>query len=276
MQIEQLIESLRLEETKDHVIVYDLEAHISRLFASITELSFYHPEPLRASGSHYKTKGNPDVAQALLKMTDFILLMQTQIKAKAQYQFNKGVAFFDSRFNIDRDSISLRQRSSSSKIHKLRLLYSRDGTFSIEIEEYLRDLNKDWRVKIFKPEEFQIDSQDPKWKHKFYPRQELSLRALAKQSSANLDEVIWTNEKNQICEGSFTNIFFQDQEGQWHTPHLDCNILPGIMRAKLIEELNAKEGFYTELPAKILLVNSLFCKFTYNLRAVAGVQEQGI
>ena len=261
MQIKQLIESLRIEETKDHVIIYDLEPHMQRLYNSIQELNFELPPVIlsEASGSQNQAGDNGILTSPLAPQddTEFILFFHTQIKAKAQYQFNKGVAFFDSRFNIDGESISLKQRSPNSKIHKLRLIYNLHGSFEIETEEYTRDLKKDWQVKILSPEEFQINSQEQQWKHKFYPRP--SLRGGTTKQS---DEIIWTNEKNQICEGSFTNIFFQDSQGQWHTPHLDCNILPGVMRTKLIKELSAEEGFYTKLPAKVLLVNSLFCKLT--------------
>ncbi len=64
----------------------------------------------------------------------------------------------------------------------------------------------------------------------------------AKEQGA--DEVIFTNEKGFVTEGAISNIFLK-KDGKWFTPHQDCGLLNGIMRAKLIEKLHAKEDFLT-------------------------------
>ncbi|MDA0772422.1 MAG: aminotransferase class IV [Cyanobacteria bacterium] len=237
MQINQLLESLRVEELEDMVIVYDLEAHCQRLLNSIEALSLRGANATCQSSLH-----------------NFILFIQNQIKNKAQYQFNKPVGF-SKLPSLPGVLDCFANARNDTRIYKLRLLYSKDSSFTMEIEPYTRDLTKAWQVKILLPKEFQIDSKDPQWKHKFYPRPAIP-------QFPNCDEIIWTNENSHLCEASFTNIFFQDQAGTWHTPHLDCGILPGTMRAKLIQKLDAREGFYTEndLETKIVLVNSIFIK----------------
>ena len=54
-------------------------------------------------------------------------------------------------------------------------------------------------------------------------------------------EVIFTNERNEICEGAISNIFIQEKSGSWYTPPLSCGLLPGIWRDTTIKKLNAKE-----------------------------------
>lgn len=237
--INQLLESLRLEEFEDMLVVYDLEAHCQRLLDSIEALDF----SLIPMGS--------------LRSKDdgFILFIQNQIKNKTQYQFCKPVSFANT--SLQTNSAAILTKRNGTRIHKLRLVYSKNSSFTIEIEPYTRDLAKAWQVKILSPKEFQIDSNDPKWRHKFYPRP-----TIPNSLFTDYDEIIWINEKGHVCEGSFTNIFFQDKAGKWHTPHLDCGILPGTMRAYLIQELKATDGFYSrnDLKDKVLLVNSMFIK----------------
>ena len=55
-----------------------------------------------------------------------------------------------------------------------------------------------------------------------------------------LDELIFINTKNEITEGTCTNIFFS-KGTQLYTPPVLCGLLPGIMRAAIIKRLNALE-----------------------------------
>lgn len=62
-------------------------------------------------------------------------------------------------------------------------------------------------------------------------------------------ECIFLNTSGYIAEGSKSNIFFV-QEGNLFTPSLDCGILPGITRGKIIDLLRQQgirmqEGKYT-------------------------------
>jgi len=63
----------------------------------------------------------------------------------------------------------------------------------------------------------------------FYDGERARLSALF-----GIDEVIFTNAKGQICEGSFTSIFIE-RNGQLLTPPLSDGLLPGVLRAELIE-----------------------------------------
>ena len=235
--IKQLIESFRVEVSADHVIVYDLEEHLYRLVSSIDELEF-------------------DIPSYINEYQEFILFFQNQIKNKAQYFFKNSVGFARSTINgqrLDNSSLILQ-----AQLFKLRLIYSRDAHFSIDIEPYTRDLTKAWQVKILTPEEFHIETTNPIWRHKFYPRPQIP--SLTRNDG--YDEVLWTNGQGHICEGSFTNIFFYNPQGKLCTPSLDSNILPGIMRSKIMETFEVVEGHYypKDLEKGFLLVNSMFIK----------------
>jgi len=75
-----------------------------------------------------------------------------------------------------------------------------------------------------------------------------------------VDEVIFLNEDNKICEGSFTSIFIE-KNGKLLTPKLSEGILPGILRAQLLKAGQAEEAdiFETDLiTAKTIYIgNSL-------------------
>jgi len=59
-----------------------------------------------------------------------------------------------------------------------------------------------------------------------------------------LDEVILLNERDEVCDGSITTVFFDRGYGL-RTPPLSCGLLPGVLRAAL----NAKDEV---LPARDL------------------------
>jgi 4-amino-4-deoxychorismate lyase len=47
-----------------------------------------------------------------------------------------------------------------------------------------------------------------------------------------LDEVIFLNERGEVCDGSITSVFFDRGQGM-RTPPLACGLLPGVLRAEL-------------------------------------------
>lgn len=210
--IENLLETIRVELLGQEAYIFNFDSHYQRLEKSINELKFKN-------------------------RNDLYLLLMNQIKNKVQYELKSSVKFINEL------------KSFAGKRFKLRLIYQIDGNFKINLEDYQRDLNKTWQIKI--SDDFFIDHREQKWKHKFFPRNKLEYN--------NCDEVIWLNDLGQICEGSFTNIFFLDKNNYWHTPCLESNILPGTTRNSLINDLKAKQGFYYKedlIEAKEILVSN--------------------
>jgi para-aminobenzoate synthetase/4-amino-4-deoxychorismate lyase len=58
------------------------------------------------------------------------------------------------------------------------------------------------------------------------------------------DEVVYLNERGELAEGSFTNIFIE-RGGELLTPALISGLLPGTLRAQLIAEGRAREEVLT-------------------------------
>jgi para-aminobenzoate synthetase/4-amino-4-deoxychorismate lyase len=75
-----------------------------------------------------------------------------------------------------------------------------------------------------------------------------------------VDEVVFINERGELTEGSFTNLFVQKGDGLL-TPSLSCGLLPGCLRAELIADGKVKEAVLTvadlESAEKVFLGNSV-------------------
>lgn len=48
----------------------------------------------------------------------------------------------------------------------------------------------------------------------------------------HLDEVIFLNERDEVCDGTITTVFFDRGTGM-RTPPLSCGLLPGVLRAEM-------------------------------------------
>lgn len=76
-----------------------------------------------------------------------------------------------------------------------------------------------------------------------------NLLVMKKAKKQGYDEALYLNEKNYITEGTYTNIFFV-KGSVLYTPSLACGLLPGTMRAQVIELAQRKnitciEGEFT-------------------------------
>lgn len=50
--------------------------------------------------------------------------------------------------------------------------------------------------------------------------------------SPGLDEVLFLNERGEVCDGTITTLFFDRGQGL-RTPPLACGLLPGVLRAEM-------------------------------------------
>lgn len=96
-----------------------------------------------------------------------------------------------------------------------------------------------WHIAI---SEARLCSFDPLLRHK------TTERALYDQSRAALpagvDEVLFVNERDEVCEGTITNLFIE-RGGRLLTPPLSSGCLPGILRAELLASGRADETVLT-------------------------------
>jgi para-aminobenzoate synthetase/4-amino-4-deoxychorismate lyase len=84
---------------------------------------------------------------------------------------------------------------------------------------------------------------------------------LRKYRSKGFFDVIFFNEKNQLAEGTITNIFIKSIES-WYTPATKSGILPGVYRKYLLSQnRDIKETFLTKddlfSAQEVILTNSL-------------------
>jgi 4-amino-4-deoxychorismate lyase len=84
-------------------------------------------------------------------------------------------------------------------------------------------------------------------------------RALYDRARAALpegvDEVLFLNTHGEVCEGTITNVFVETDAGLV-TPPLDCGVLPGVLRAEMLETGQAVEKTLT--PADLATAGSIW------------------
>jgi branched-subunit amino acid aminotransferase/4-amino-4-deoxychorismate lyase len=118
---------------------------------------------------------------------------------------------------------------------RVRLVLRRDGAFeaaAVPIEP--EPAEKIWRVGLARQ---RFDSRDPLLRHKT-TRRDIYETALAEVQGC--DEVIFLNERDEVCEGARTNVFIGDEDALW-TPPLSSGLLPGVLRADLLARGQARE-----------------------------------
>ena len=136
--------------------------------------------------------------------------------------------------------------NSSEKSHRIRLLLSKQGGIELEHAEILQDpfLKIDPAALLLKNAGLDLprvvfscrktDSQSPYLFHKTTLRQ-LYDDERAAAGARGYFEVLFENEKGEVTEGSYTNIFLQKQ-GILITPPVSCGLLPGVLRNYLLRQ----------------------------------------
>jgi 4-amino-4-deoxychorismate lyase len=119
---------------------------------------------------------------------------------------------------------------------RVRLALNPKGQIAIAAEPYVAlPADTIWRLKIAKT---RLDSRDPQLRHKT-SRRDIYTRARAEFTREEADEVLLLNEKDEVCEGSITNLFLEVPHGGWLTPALECGLLPGVLRQEMLKNKDA-------------------------------------
>lgn len=139
---------------------------------------------------------------------------------------------------------------------KCRLILSENGTISTEFEE-LVDLTTPVKLSLSK-HPLSLGVQE--YRHKVLARDFYDGERARLADRTGCTEVIFLNPEDQLCEGSFTSLFIR-KDGRLLTPALSCGLLPGVLRAALIETGEAQQAILTtdDLKAadEVLVGNSL-------------------
>ena len=86
-----------------------------------------------------------------------------------------------------------------------------------------------------------IEPADPFRLHKTTHRKLLDATRAALASQTGCFDALFTNTRGELTEGSFTNIFLE-RDGILLTPPLASGLLPGTLRAELLDEGRAREA----------------------------------
>ena len=156
---------------------------------------------------------------------------------------------------------------ASAEVLRVRLTLARDGAFAANAAPIaLPGANAIWRVAMA-PERF--DSADPLLRHKTTRRALYEDALAAAQNQHGADEVLFCNERDELCEGARCNLFVADGETLL-TPVLACGLLPGALRAHLLRigrareavlrrsDLAARRGFFMGNSVRGLVAATLF------------------
>ena len=186
----------------------------------------------------------------------------TRMKSAADY--------FLFKFNekkIRKQLIKSIEGVDKQKPKKIKLLLTKWGEIKIDVSD-IPKLMKNISVIISRNE---IDSTD-KFRHFKTTNRKLYDDEYALYNSKGFYEVLYQNEKDEIAEGSRTNIFIR-KGSSWFTPSSDSGALPGIYRNYFI-------GQNPEVSEKTLNVDDLLSAeevvLTNALRGEVIVQKLNI
>lgn len=141
----------------------------------------------------------------------------------------------------------------------MRILLSKEGRFEVQYSP-LAESQTD-KVIISK---MPVNSQEQFLKHKTTYRVWYDA-SMQKIKNGEIYDEIFLNEKNELTEGARTNIVLEI-EGQFYTPPLECGLLNGILRQKMLMEKKLQEKIL--YLADLQKADNIFC-----INSVRGIKK---
>jgi|TARA_B100000497_G_C7662168_1_gene398913 4-amino-4-deoxychorismate lyase len=157
------------------------------------------------------------------------------------------------QYPFDRGSILMALGEAvGSKSSRVRLTINIDGKIDIKIGK-VENIER-WNIGI---SDKVLNSDDPWLSVKTTNR---IVYDTERANLTDLDELLFLNENNEVCEGTISNVFVLVGD-LFLTPPLSCGCLPGILRQEMLSNGKAKEQilFLRDLIAadKVFIGNSL-------------------
>jgi 4-amino-4-deoxychorismate lyase len=132
--------------------------------------------------------------------------------------------------------------AGATEPQRVRLVLASDGTPQCTAQVFSPlAANTVWALKLAAT---RLDSTNPLLRHKT-SRREIYAQARAEYAPGIADEILLANERGELCEGTITNLFADLGDGMLVTPPLACGLLPGVLRAELLQQGKAREDFLT-------------------------------
>ena len=139
--------------------------------------------------------------------------------------------------------------------HRLRLAMNQAGAFAVQ-SGALSPLLEPVRVLLA---DDATDSSDLFLRHKTTLRSRYDAAWKAAEAQGAFDQLFF-NERGELTEGGRSSVFVR-LAGRWITPPLSCGLLPGVMRAVILEAWGAEERIITRdmllAAEEIVVCNSL-------------------
>lgn len=138
--------------------------------------------------------------------------------------------------------LSSQRVSSGGDVFRLKLVLNRTGQAVIQSSPFFDaavESGEKQRVQVAKQ---RLSSADIYLYHKSN-RRSLYDKASKLAQEKGLADVIFLNERDEVCEGAISSLFIRKNEtdGCLYTPVLSSGLLPGTLRARLLSEGKAKE-----------------------------------
>jgi branched-subunit amino acid aminotransferase/4-amino-4-deoxychorismate lyase len=147
-------------------------------------------------------------------------------------------------------------------LYKVRVLYAQDGQFTVVLIP-IQPVVLTYPVAVQLHEAPLFISNNPLIFHKTTAGSIRGVYSTIYEKyhlEKDIFEVIFVNEKGCITEGSRSNVFIK-QGVQYLTPSVNCGLLPGIIRKKLLSQFDIRETEITidqfKQADEILLTNSI-------------------
>jgi para-aminobenzoate synthetase / 4-amino-4-deoxychorismate lyase len=150
-------------------------------------------------------------------------------------------------FSCDRDAITAQLIEASSRfqaeqLYRVRLLLDASGNVTVTPTKHPPDAS----TGLIRLSRERTSSKDVFLRHKTTQRK-LYESQYAEARANGFDDVIFLNEKEEVTEGTISNIFIRRAD-QLLTPPLSSGVLPGVFRRHLLETTADAEERVLKLP----------------------------
>jgi para-aminobenzoate synthetase/4-amino-4-deoxychorismate lyase len=174
-----------------------------------------------------------------------VLLLERHLARMRESALTFGYPFDRHAVRNELQAATFRLREGA----RVRLMLSPSGAVAIETSPLPPARTEPWRVAVVP---LPVDPADFRLRHK------TSDRRFYDDARGTADEVVFVDPEGFLTEGSFTSVFIE-RNGVLLTPPARRGLLPGILRAELIESGRAVERDLTpaDVAGGFLLGNAL-------------------
>ena len=149
-----------------------------------------------------------------------------------------GFPFNKEEFLKHLDSVQEVFLKNSADSMRVRITLNQTGSFEVRYSKLAPNIKAPVKMDI---SQHRVNSLDPFLFHKTSKR-ELFDRERKRLDGLGLFETIFLNERDELTQGTITNLFLEVEEEKLLTPALSSGLLPGTLRRHLLEKGRAEEA----------------------------------